>query len=82
MKLRRMAVGLAAALAAGLTTACAPPDPIGSVDWATGGLNSISVAGWTVDPDGGETPIALHVYVDGLSPLEWWDFGERWSTRR
>lgn len=65
MKLRRMAVGLAAALAAGLTTACAPPDPIGSVDWATGGLNSISVAGWTVDPDGGETPIALHVYVDG-----------------
>jgi hypothetical protein len=65
MKLRRMAVGLAAALAAGLTTACAPPDPIGTVDWATGGYGRISVAGWAVDPDGGAAPVLVHAYVDG-----------------
>jgi peptidoglycan hydrolase-like amidase len=38
--------------------------PVGSLDVATGAGNSITVAGWTVDPDT-SAPIPVHVYVDG-----------------
>ncbi len=38
--------------------------PIGSLDAATAGVGSVSVAGWAIDPDTAD-PIAVHVYVDG-----------------
>ncbi|MEI7623853.1 MAG: hypothetical protein WCJ88_09880, partial [Actinomycetes bacterium] len=39
--------------------------PIGFVDSAVGGLGSISVSGWVVDPDTAAS-LDVHVYVDGV----------------
>ena len=39
-------------------------DPFGSLDAAQGSPGSVSVAGWTIDPDTA-APITVHVYVDG-----------------
>ena len=69
MRRRSLAVGAVAALAATLTTACGEVDPIGSVDWAVGGVESVTVAGWAWDQDRGEAPTTLHVYVDGAYRL-------------
>ena len=69
MRRRSLAVGAVAALAATLTTACGEVDPIGSVDWAVGGVESVTVAGWAWDQDRGEAPTTLHVYVDGADRL-------------
>lgn len=38
--------------------------PIGSLDRVTRGRDSVTVAGWAMDPDTA-APIAVHVYVDG-----------------
>jgi GH25 family lysozyme M1 (1,4-beta-N-acetylmuramidase) len=39
--------------------------PIGVIDTAIGGVGSISVSGWVVDPDTA-APIDVHVYVNGV----------------
>ncbi len=39
-------------------------DPIGSLDAAQVGPGSVTVTGWTIDPDTAD-PIDVHVYVDG-----------------
>lgn len=41
------------------------PEPFGSLDAATGGYGSLSVAGWAIDPDTA-APTQVHVYVDGV----------------
>ncbi len=45
------------------TAAVASGPPIGSLDVATTGLGSVSVAGWAIDPDVASS-IPVHVYVD------------------
>ena len=40
--------------------------PIGSLESVTASVGSVSVSGWTIDPDTID-PIAVHVYVDGAS---------------
>jgi SpoIID/LytB domain protein len=45
-------------------TITTPIDPFGNVDLATGTLDGIDVAGWTIDPDSRDA-IKVHVYVDG-----------------
>jgi len=39
-------------------------NPFGSIDGATRGPTSISIAGWTIDPDT-TASVPVHVYVDG-----------------
>ena len=39
--------------------------PIGVVEAATPGLRSVTVSGWTLDPDVAD-PVDVHVYVDGV----------------
>lgn len=39
--------------------------PFGSFDSLTAGTGSLTAAGWAIDPDT-VTPIAVHVYVDGV----------------
>ena len=65
MGFRKIAVGLAGLIAATLTTGCDTPDPVGAVDWVRGGIDTLTIAGWAVDPDGAEAPMTVHVYVDG-----------------
>lgn len=47
------------------TVSVRSPDPFGSIDLVRGGVRSINVAGWVIDPD---TPnsVQVHVYVDGV----------------
>jgi len=40
--------------------------PFGAIDVASGGAQSITVAGWALDPDT-TGPIQVHVYVDGIA---------------
>ena len=40
--------------------------PIGSLDAVVGGLDSITVGGWALDPDTSDS-ISVHVYVDGVA---------------
>lgn len=40
------------------------PEPFGSADVIRGGVASVSVAGWSLDPDTVD-PTQVHVYVDG-----------------
>ena len=63
----RRTIGLALALTvtATITTSCDPSDPAGSLDDAAGGLETITVRGWAVDPDQPTESVAVHVYVDG-----------------
>ena len=37
--------------------------PFGNIDAVTPGPGTITVSGWTIDPDAG--PIPTHIYVDG-----------------
>lgn len=46
-------------------TVGAPPNPIGNVDSVTASGRTLSVAGWTFDPDVPTTPVTVHVYVNG-----------------
>jgi hypothetical protein len=39
--------------------------PMGSIDTANGNIDSITLAGWALDPDT-TSPIGVHVYVDGV----------------
>ena len=41
-----------------------PVNPQGNVDAVTAGVKSVSVAGWTFDPET-PAPIDVHIYVDG-----------------
>ncbi|NMM31609.1 MAG: hypothetical protein HHJ10_11365, partial [Cellulomonas sp.] len=45
------------------TVAYDNPTPVGSFDFANPGPNTITVGGWTLDPDT-SAPIKVHVYVD------------------
>ena len=47
------------------TVALPGGSPIGVVDTAVGGIGSLSVTGWVVDPDTAAA-IDVHVYVDGV----------------
>ncbi len=47
------------------TVAMPGGSPIGVVDTAVGGMGSLSVTGWVVDPDTSAS-IDVHVYVDGV----------------
>jgi uncharacterized membrane protein len=46
-------------------TVGAPPNPIGNVDSVTASGRTLSVAGWTFDPDVPTTPVSVHLYVNG-----------------
>jgi hypothetical protein len=50
------------------TVALPGGSPLGVVDTAVGGIGSISVTGWVVDPDTAAA-IDVHVYVDGVGRL-------------
>jgi hypothetical protein len=39
--------------------------PLGSLEAATGGPGTITVRGWTYDPNARTSPMAVHFYVDG-----------------
>ncbi|MGN7190851.1 hypothetical protein [Curtobacterium sp. SAFR-003] len=39
--------------------------PFGNVESVTAGVGTVSVAGWTIDPDAPKTPTQVHVYIDG-----------------
>ena len=41
------------------------PEPFGSIDLVRGGVRSIDVAGWVIDPDTANS-VQVHVYVDGV----------------
>ncbi len=41
------------------------PDPFGYIDVARGGVGSINVAGWVIDPDTANS-VQVHVYIDGV----------------
>lgn len=40
-------------------------DPVGSVDGVTVRGSVVDLAGWALDPNLGEQPVAVHLYVDG-----------------
>ena len=50
------------------TVALPGGSPLGVVDTAVGGIGSLSVTGWVVDPDTAAA-IDVHVYVDGIGRL-------------
>lgn len=50
------------------TVALPGGSPLGVVDTAVGGIGSLSVTGWVVDPDTAAA-IDVHVYVDGVGRL-------------
>jgi GH25 family lysozyme M1 (1,4-beta-N-acetylmuramidase) len=41
------------------------PEPFGSADVVRGGVDSVTVAGWAIDPDTAD-PAQVHVYIDGV----------------
>jgi len=42
-----------------------PGLPVGHLDAASGGLGTVRVEGWAIDPDT-TSPLTIHVYVDGV----------------
>ncbi|ROS53038.1 hypothetical protein [Frigoribacterium sp. PhB24] len=59
-------VGAGATRALGCRTVQAlGSDPVGSLDSVSGGSRSLTVSGWTLDPDSAGA-IPVHVYVDGV----------------
>ncbi len=65
----RRAIGLAAVFAVvGLTTACVPGTPVGSVDSVTVANNGIvTIVGWTFDPDRPRDAVSVRVTYDGAT---------------
>ena len=60
------AIGPGSSASLGCRTVAMPGgSPIGVVDTAVGGIGSLSVTGWVVDPDTAAS-IDVHVYVDGI----------------
>jgi hypothetical protein len=45
--------------------AAAAWNPFGSLDSATASSGTVTVRGWTIDPDRWTSALAVHVYVDG-----------------
>ena len=39
--------------------------PFGNLESATGGVGSVTVSGWAVDPDQPQTPLDINVYIGG-----------------
>ncbi len=62
-------IGPGSSVSLGCRTVALPGgSPLGVIDTATGGIGSLSVTGWVVDPDTAAA-IDVHVYVNGIGRL-------------
>jgi hypothetical protein len=59
------ALALLAALFAIALPAAAASSPIGFLDEVSADDNAIALKGWAADPDQPDTPVSIHIYIDG-----------------